>query len=47
MKPITPKEIAKAPSSAAEKEDGVLDNWATSHDEIFDAFHLSLRLYQF
>jgi len=26
MKPITPKEIAKAPSSAAEKEDGVLDN---------------------
>ncbi len=25
-KPITPKEIAKAPSSAAEKEDGVLDN---------------------
>jgi len=26
MKPITPKEIAKAPSSAGEKEDGGLDN---------------------
>lgn len=32
--------------TAVEKGDGVLDKEATSYDDIFDAFRLSLRLYQ-
>ncbi len=33
--------------TAVEKGDGVLDKEATSYDDIFDAFRLSLRLYQY
>ncbi len=33
--------------TAVEKGDGVLDKEATSYDDIFDAFRLSLKLYQF
>jgi hypothetical protein len=33
--------------TAVEKGDRVLDKEATSYDDIFDAFRLSLRLFQY
>jgi hypothetical protein len=37
--------IVTGPCIAAEKVDGTLDKEATSHDDLFDAFRLSLMLW--
>ena len=33
--------------TAVENGDGVLDKQATSHDDVFDAFRLAMKFYQF